>query len=121
MLYLQLVIQMQTQLLDSAGSSNILSKPGHILSFIKHTLDPTAVSPPRAERNSRRKADGSLNLEDLRIVSEEDDFSDGEDSDNEMPEGTNIPADDEMTETAINLLLAILEGMRMFPNSSPQR
>lgn len=121
MLYLQLIIQMQTQLSESTGSSSILSKPQHILSFVKHVLDSTTVVPPKVNRDSQRKIDDSLNLKDLRIVSDEGDFLDGGDSDDELSEGTSIPADEEMTATAINLLLAIFEGMHVLSNLHSHR
>lgn len=120
MLYLQLIIQMQTQLSESAGSSNILSQPEHILSFIKHALGSTIIAPPQANQRTQPKAEASLSLKDLRIVPEKDDFTDEGDSDDETPEASGVSVDDEMTETAVNLLLAILEGMNLFkPTSLP--
>lgn len=114
LLYLQIIIQIQTQLSGSDASSNILSKPEHILSFVKHALDAAnapapevdASSPGRHPRNS-----SGLRMEDLRLVPEDEVVSDEGDSDDDTPGEELISADDEMTETAINLLLSLLEGM----------
>ena len=103
---------MQTQLSGGDSSTDILKKPDHILSFVKHALDPaTAIQavPPAAEKKRKQ----GLALEDLRIVdAEEDSLPNEEDSDDEDTSENRSPLKDEdMTSTAINLLLAILEGM----------
>lgn len=110
MLYLQLIIQMQTQLAEKAGSSNILNKPEHILSFIKHALTTPIVHYNSASEQVRHLTTDALKLEDLRIVPPEDDLSEEGDSDDEGSEAPGVSADAEITETAVNLLLAILEG-----------
>ena len=92
-------------------SSNFPNHPLLILSFIKHVLA-TAVSPSRTlpEQKARQKMAG-LRLEDLRIVPDgETEGSFGsENSDNDETTGM-AAADREMLDTAINLLLAVLEG-----------
>ncbi|OBZ76096.1 hypothetical protein A0H81_03253 [Grifola frondosa] len=105
LLYLQLILQMQKQL-SAEGSSNILSTPEHILSFIKHVLESSrpAVSDVR---ESQSRPNLGLRMEDLRIIPEEEHL--GEDSDDEADQNAN-GGDDEMTVTAINLLLSVLEG-----------
>ncbi|CAK5275656.1 unnamed protein product [Mycena citricolor] len=80
LLYLQLVVQMQTQLAD--GPSTILGNPSHILSFVRHVLE----------------------------TKPEDAKDEDSDSDDDTPNAEIIGPDDEMTETAVNLLLAVLEG-----------
>lgn len=72
LLLLQLVIQMQTKL----TSSSILSKPDHILTFVKHALE----VPETGE----------------------------DDSDDDSPDS--LPADDEIVETSVHLLLSVLEA-----------
>jgi hypothetical protein len=111
-LLLQLIIQMQSQLSDDNSSSNILKRPDHILSFVKHALE-TATIPEHVTRGPGHTAHDGLRMEDLRIIDQEDTVLDEEvDSDDESP-GDAASPDEEMTETAVNLLLSILEGEPM--------
>ncbi|KAH9951727.1 hypothetical protein B0H21DRAFT_842799 [Amylocystis lapponica] len=111
LLYLQLIVQMQTQLSSDGSSAGILSKPGHMLSFIKHALD-SATSPNSGlTQKPVQRTENGLRMEDLRIVPEEeegleDTDSDDEESDSHLGEA----GDQEMVVTAVNLLLSILEA-----------
>jgi hypothetical protein len=97
---------MQSQSSDGLASSNILAKPAHILSFIKHVLE--SATPTTGPKHKLR--DGP-SIEALRFIPDEvDDLSDRSDSDDDTPGSEVVSADDEMTETAVNLLLSILEG-----------
>ncbi|KAJ8522977.1 hypothetical protein ONZ45_g477 [Pleurotus djamor] len=113
LLYLQLVIQIQSELTQGNSPSGVLAKPSHILSFVKHALEsalPTAVKSPSSATTSKPASNG-LTLESLRIVDDdslEQDQVDG-DSDDEDPDDAPVAPDIEITETAINLLLSILE------------
>ncbi|KAH7930074.1 hypothetical protein BV22DRAFT_1191545 [Leucogyrophana mollusca] len=111
-LYLQLIMQMQTQLSGNSSSSNILSKPEHILSFVKHALEPAVTGASDAEPQREKGPGYGLKMEDLRIVPQEEDvpYEDGDSDDEEPGTGSALPTDDEMAETAINLLLATLEA-----------
>jgi hypothetical protein len=110
MLYLQVIMQMQTHLTEKAGSSNILSKPEHILSFVRHAL--TSVTTQHSiNEGAQHEAADSLMIKDLRIVPEKDSLSGGDDSDDEDTHTSGISIEDEMTSTAVDLLLAVLEGM----------
>ncbi len=103
-------MQIQLQLSSGESSFNILKQPDHILSFIKHALDTATTKPTRQPEPSQRKG---LNLDDLRIVEEiEDDESESNDSDDEEDSSNPSSGDEEMTSTALNLLLSILEGTR---------
>lgn len=104
-------MQMQTQLAESAGPSNILSKPKHILSFIKHALVSTTIVRPPVSHGVQHKTKDTLGTQDFRIVLETNDSSDNGDSDDETPVTSDVSTDVDMTDTAVNLLLAILEGM----------
>ncbi|KAF8843139.1 hypothetical protein BDN67DRAFT_964783 [Paxillus ammoniavirescens] len=111
LLYLQMIIQMQTQLSDNSSSTSILSKPEHILLFVKHALQSpvtatTATTPKKTERSR------GIGLDDLRIVSLEEDelVKDSDSDDEELSEANGNRREDDMTETAINLLLATLEA-----------
>lgn len=78
--------------------------------FVKHALDDAQV-PKRLQRPARRPKRAGLGLDDLKIVSEsagegEMDSGDSDDED----EGSVNTAPDEITATALNLLLALLEG-----------
>jgi hypothetical protein len=92
-------------------SSNILGRPEHVLTFIKHALqsEDTASKQVSVDPNPRQ----GLTMDDLRMVSEEDPDGDGDkdgDSDDETPGLRGARPDDEMTITALNLLLSVLEG-----------
>ncbi|KAJ7179134.1 hypothetical protein C8R46DRAFT_1187560 [Mycena filopes] len=96
LLFLQLVVQMQTQLSD--GPSTILGKPAHMLSFVKHALD-SGRPEPEAKKPSNAPP-YQLNLDE----------SDEVDSDDDTPGAEILPPDDDMIETSVNLLLAVLEA-----------
>ena len=100
MLLLQLIIAFQSQLDNTA----ILSRPRDVLEFVRHALEVSESGTSRyGTSNERRKG---LLKEDLRFVPEvQDTMENGEDSDDEAEmEG------EDMVETAIGLLLAVLEG-----------
>ncbi|KAH9853650.1 hypothetical protein C2E23DRAFT_113637 [Lenzites betulinus] len=111
LLYLQLVLQMQKQL-STDDTSSVLKRPEHILLFIKHALE----NPRQAEASvGGRRSEGraGLNIDDLRIVPEEDEaFEDLEagDSDDEDDEDSQDHGPDDMTSTAVKLLLSVLEA-----------
>ncbi|KAJ7682824.1 hypothetical protein DFH06DRAFT_306273 [Mycena polygramma] len=96
LLYLQLVVQMQTQLSD--GPSTVLGKPTHILSFVRHALESRGP-----ELEPKKPANTNPFQLDL-------DESDEGDSDDDTPGADIISPDDEMVETSVNLLLAVLEA-----------
>ena len=78
--------------------------------FVKHALD-DAQLPKKFQRPARRPKRAGLGLDDLKIVAEsgDEDEMGSEDSDDEE-EGSMNTAPDEITVTALNLLLALLEG-----------
>lgn len=99
---------------DGTSSSNILSKPEHVLTFIKHALQSDIVqdaAPKQASVDPISRQ--GLTRDDLRIVSEGDPDEDNDteaDSDDETPGLQGARPNDEMIITALNLLLSILEG-----------
>ncbi|KAJ6539322.1 hypothetical protein B0H19DRAFT_961303 [Mycena capillaripes] len=97
LLYLQLVVQMQTQLSD--GPSTVLGKPTHIISFVKHALD-----------SGGRESEGKKEPAKINPFHLDLDGSEEGDSDDDTPGADIIYPDDEMIETAVNLLLAVLEA-----------
>lgn len=110
-------LQMQP---DSGGDSsfNILQQPDQILAFIKHALDSAREqmkTTPKLPTRSQRRQD--LTLEDLRIVTDEDEDirDEDEDGDSDDEEG-GLDSEEEMTSTALNLLLSVLEGDRFDQN-----
>lgn len=109
LLYLQIIIQMQTQLSDRKSSSNILYKPAHLLSFIKHVLEP--VDPGPRKKHEEAKSGSVFRLGESRLREVEDELVDEGDSDDDTPGSEIIGADHEMIETALNLLLSTLEGV----------
>lgn len=113
LLFLQIIIQAQTQMSkDGPSSNNILSKPEHILSFIKHALQNETMQDAAQKQQSKGPPSLGLTMDDLRIVPEEeqDDVDMESDSDDEAPGPQGVQPNDEMTITALNLLLSILEG-----------
>jgi hypothetical protein len=97
---------------DGPSSNNILSKPEHILSFIKHALQNETMQDAAQKQQSKGPPSLGLTMDDLRIVPEEeqDDVDMESDSDDEAPGPQGVQPNDEMTITALNLLLSILEG-----------
>ncbi|KAJ6599093.1 hypothetical protein DFH09DRAFT_24467 [Mycena vulgaris] len=106
LLFLQLVVQMQTQLSD--GPSTILGNPAHMLSFVKHALESRV---PEFEAKTPSKTHPyQLDLNE----------SDEGDSDDDTPGAEIIVPDDEMVETSVNLLLAVLEANEdLSPRTAP--
>jgi hypothetical protein len=109
MLLLQLIIAFQSQLDNTA----ILSRPRDVLEFVRHALEvsntPSSapISGPSDDQGMNNKHSKGLLREDLRIVPEEqDDLEIGPDSDDE----DNEVEEEDMVETAVGLLLAVLEG-----------
>lgn len=106
LLYLQIIVQMQRQLSEGT-TSNILKKPQQLLSFIYHVLE-SAASP----HSEARQTEQSGLEERLKIISttpEVEEVEEG-DSDDDMPDSETLRPDDELVETAISLLLSVLEG-----------
>ncbi|KAF6762641.1 hypothetical protein DFP72DRAFT_876446 [Ephemerocybe angulata] len=99
--YLQIFMQMQLQLLG-ASSSSILRKPDQLLSFIKQVLESASVS-------EKETPTSPVNRLDINAGDKDSDDEDEYDSDNDDPTSEVIKPDDEMVETAINLLLSVLE------------
>lgn len=91
---------MQKRLLSENTSSDILRNPDHLLSFILHVLE-SATTPIKTD------ADDSPNSR-FKLDIDED-----EDSDDETPGSEVVGPDDKMVETAISLLLALLEGNQL--------
>ncbi|OCH90959.1 hypothetical protein OBBRIDRAFT_558927 [Obba rivulosa] len=109
LLYLQLIVQMQSQLSSDDPASSLLKKPDHILSFIKHALESDSARPVDTRKPPAHTLVNTLRMEDLRIVSQEEEELEGGDSDDEGDD-TNGSSDREMVVTALNLLLSILEA-----------
>ncbi|KAL4265069.1 Tango6 family protein [Pleurotus pulmonarius] len=114
LLYLQLVMQLQTQSTTGNTSTGILAKPSHILSFVKHALE-SAIAPKQPATSTSKSPNilepKGMSLQGLRIVEEVETQEEtiGGDSDDEDEDTAPTALDEEMTETAINLLLSILE------------
>jgi len=99
---------------DGPSSNNILSKPQHILSFIQHALQNDTMQDAAHKQTPKGPSQRpGLTMDDLRIVPEEEQGDDVDmegDSDDETPGPQGVQPNDEMTITALNLLLSILEG-----------
>ncbi|KAM6495912.1 hypothetical protein JOM56_008618 [Amanita muscaria] len=111
LLTMQIVMQMQKQLSTGPSSSNFLCKPAYMLLFVKHVLE--SSSREQNERLSQKKpaldkrteivSQPSTRLEEIEDIELAD-------SDDEASGPEVISSGDEMIETAINLLLSILEA-----------
>lgn len=80
-----------------------------MLSFVKHALQSAKPLQPADDKSKRQTP-----LKDiLRFIPDQPEVSseDEGDSDDDTPGSDTFTADDEMTETSINLLLSILEGI----------
>ncbi len=98
-------MQMQ-KLLSEGTTANILKKPQQLLAFIHHVLE-SANTPSPAES---RHTDRSYLEEKLEIVPVEPEVEEEGDSDDDLPDSEVVRPDDELLETAISLLLSVLEG-----------
>lgn len=104
-------MQIQSQLASDNASTNILKKPAHILTFIKHALE-AAVQNTKTSKPEGYSTRTGLRMEDLRIVDDENNDGDsaaGDSDDEENALNDDVESDD-MTTTAVNLLLSVLEG-----------
>ncbi|GJE84525.1 RTP1-C1 domain-containing protein [Phanerochaete sordida] len=115
LLFLQLIVQIQNQLSSGDSAFDILKKPDHILSFIKHALQTaTQDKKPPAKRETTTVKQTGLKLADLRIVDVEevsdDETVEGDSDDEDEPSGPREGSDEDMTSTALNLLLAVMEA-----------
>ena len=102
-------MEMQEQV-TGAESLDIFKKPDHMLLFVKHVLVSTTFVPSPKKPLQEDKARKGLGMADLHFTSTEDSLSDDSDGDVEGPNVISTP-DVEMLETALNLLLAVLEGL----------
>ncbi|KAG2118781.1 uncharacterized protein F5147DRAFT_602591, partial [Suillus discolor] len=116
MLLLQLIMAFQSELDNTA----ILSRPRDVLEFVRHALEvsdtPSSASVSgTSDRGINNESTKGLLREDLRIVPEEQEFGpDSDDEDDGEVEG------EDMVETAVGLLLAILEANpSLTPNNAP--
>ncbi|KAF7790091.1 hypothetical protein EIP86_001041 [Pleurotus ostreatoroseus] len=105
-------LQMQPET-GGDSSFNILQKPDQILAFVKHALDSARekqiTGPPATPVRAPRRQ--GLSLADLRIVGDEDDDMPDDDSDDDSDdEEGGMDSEEEMTSTALNLLLSVLEA-----------
>ena len=98
-------MQMQAQMTEG-DKSNILRKPDHLLTFILHVLQSSQITVP-GEPIPRRARD------DMIDADSDDEGLEG-DSDDDAPGSEVIGPDDELIETAITLLLSILEGEKFW-------
>lgn len=101
-----IILNVILEMIEKLGSS-ILENVQHVLSFIAHALEPTATSHFEAlkDRATRSSTPG---LEGLRIVDNDDDYGNDAHSPDSLESGDPVAQD--LAFTAVNLLLAVLEG-----------
>lgn len=104
-------------------STTVLSKPEHVLSFIKHALASVPSSFNRRPVESAFKK--GLGLKDLRIVESIPEPNDSDDEEEDDGADDAGGGKDELLVTAITLLLSVLEGnvssrlLILFTDSQP--
>lgn len=98
-------MQMQRNLSEGT-TSNILKRPQQTLSFIHHVLESTNLALSAEKQHTER----SILEQRLKLVRVADVVSQEGDSDDDAPDSEIIRPDDELIETAISLLLSMLEG-----------
>lgn len=107
---------MQAQLSDA-----VVSKPEHMLTFVKHALQ-SLPKPPPLTTSAMKKG---LSLNDLQFVhkAEDEERADSDDEDfddSDLVDQHAIVGKDDMAVTAITLLLSVLEGAPFFsPSGCP--
>ena len=104
-------MQMQKQLSTGPSSSNLLCKPAHMLEFIKLVLE--SLEEPRSqlvEPAATKQPDIQFRARKPTELDADAGYDSG-DSDDGVPGSEIVTPNDEMKETAINLLLSILEGV----------
>lgn len=97
---LQIATQMQKRLSEGT-TSNILRKPANLLSFVFHVFESASLVLEGGSNSETKPCQETPRTED---------DLDGADSDDEAAGSEAIGPDDELIETAITLLLSILEG-----------
>lgn len=106
LVYLQIIMKLQSGTDSSESPLSILKQSDQLLAFIKHALESAREQHTAGSAKAARESSHGLNLSDLRIIEPEDEADTGGDSDDEDEGDT----DEELTSTALNLLLAVLEG-----------
>ena len=111
LLYLQLIMQMQTQLTQADTKNSLLNDCIPLLSFVAQALDLERDDVVRKPHQSK-----GLTLDSLRIVPHDTDDerpTNDSDSDDEGEDDGHLGHGDqtgEMATTAVTLLLSVLEG-----------
>jgi hypothetical protein len=94
--------------LSEGTTSNILKRPQQMLLFIHHVLESTKASP-----NLEPPPGGSRFEQSLRFIPATSEASEEGDSDDDISDSEVSRPDDELVETAVNLLLSVLEGRKL--------
>ncbi|KAG7096988.1 hypothetical protein E1B28_004383 [Marasmius oreades] len=104
--YLQVIIQMQTFLSNDSKLGGF-QDPVQILKFIEQVLEDSQRHP---NQTSQKKEDFPSRLAQLSLEEDRDTMEEGEDSDDDMVDSEKRDIGTEMTETALIILLSVLEG-----------
>jgi hypothetical protein len=101
-----MVLNVILEMIEKLGSS-ILENVQDVLSFIAHALEPTATSQSEARKDEATRS-RSPRPDSLRIVDNDDDYEYDARAPDSLESGHFVPQD--LAFTAVNLLLAVLEG-----------
>ena len=103
---MQLIVQMQSHLMESDSSSSILKNPGQVVSFIQHALEEAvqaSTSSVPSTSTKLRTAHGERTTSSIRVVPEV--IPDEIDSDDEAPQSGGTVEDEDMTEEEAEMIV----------------
>ncbi|KAF8655292.1 hypothetical protein AX16_003191 [Volvariella volvacea WC 439] len=112
LLCLQIIMQMQTQMSGGSTGPSLLYKSTHMLHFVKHVLETAGEGGSDIANPSQSPeyhGPESLKLREDPKDNEADALEEY-DSDDDMPNALLINPNDDLFETALNLLLSVLEA-----------
>ncbi|KAL0579533.1 hypothetical protein V5O48_002462 [Marasmius crinis-equi] len=114
--YLQVIVQMQSTMSQDSKLGGF-KKPIQILSFIKQVLEDAAITRSTPQEKDERPSNIPRLVAQMTLGNEPQTVGETDsdaDSDDDMPDSEKRDIDTEMTETALNILLAVLEGNKNF-------
>ncbi|ESK92903.1 hypothetical protein Moror_9059 [Moniliophthora roreri MCA 2997] len=106
--YLQVIMQLQATMSHSSSKLGGFQNSAQVLEFIRQVLDDSARGSGSSEK--RRSKNVESDVSSLRVVDHPVAEEEGEDSDDDLEDSEKRDIDTEMTETALTILLSILEG-----------
>ncbi|KAI3607538.1 hypothetical protein WG66_005156 [Moniliophthora roreri] len=104
----KVIMQLQATMSHSSSKLGGFQNSAQVLEFIRQVLDDSARGSGSSEK--RRSKNVESDVSSLRVVDHPVAEEEGEDSDDDLEDSEKRDIDTEMTETALTILLSILEG-----------